>query len=914
MQALLNVLDAEPAARDRASRASEEILRIVRELGGSREKYKRERKRALNKVISEVYSAPRITQALKMLPTQDISPGFALDLTTEDENGIPWDFTKADRREAARHKVEREEPMFLVGSPPCTVWSSLQVLNVNKSGREEAEKKRIEAEVHMRFVCELYAMQHRSGRYFVHEHPLYATSWKLEWVQDIMELEGVATAWGDQCQYGQDGGTGEPMKKPTRWLSNSPEILKRLDQKCSGRLGYCSARPGRRHAPCSGSAARRAAVYPLELCKAILQGCRNQLRADGRLRVGQIGIQAMHMELEDVPLQKLEKKAERFMHLDAEARDHEDYVVYVDALTGKPVEKDVAEAAKKHFAEILKVSSGDGVEEKFYDSVTGQLLQGELVREARKEELKFFIAMNVWTKRRRSEAFAKMGKAPISVRWVDVNKGDDECPNYRSRLVAREIRRRGEDPIFAPTPPLESIRAVISRAATDLPGRPAHIRDAQSEDRTQVSFIDIKRAYLCAATDPNDPTYVELPPEDPDSGGDWCALLLKHLYGTRKAGDGWHVEVSGTLTDELGFTKGCASACVYSHPSRGIEVSIHGDDLTATGTKRNLDWYKAELEKHYKLEEGARLGPAPGDDKEARMLNRVIRWTPEGLEYECDPRQIEQVIRDLGLRGSKAVGTPGVRQNFEQVQGDQELPRGKQKPFRALAARSNYLAADRPDVQYAAKEICRWMATPTEQGLVALKRLGRYLEHQPRVVYKYAWQKADRIECYSDTDWAGCIRTRKSTSGGCVMIGSHLIKSWSSTQAPISLSSGEAEFYGVVRAASIALGYAAMMEDLGNPLPVRIWTDSSATIGICSRRGLGRLRHVDTQCLWVQQRVRDLDFELRKVRGEANPADLFTKHLTSPDRIRIHSAFLRTPTSTSSSITSRSRRCLIVVA
>ncbi len=286
------------------------------------------------------------------------------------------------------------------------------------------------------------------------------------------------------------------------------------------------------------------------------------------------------------------------------------------------------------------------------------------------------------------------------------------------------------------------------------------------------------------------------------------------------------------------------------------------------------------------LEESARLGPSKEDDKEAKMLNRIVRWTDEGIEYEGDPRQVEQVIRDLGLRGCKAVSTPGVRQVFEQIQGDQDLAAGKQRPYRALAARTNYLAADRPDTQYAAKEICRWMAAPTEQGLVALKRLGRYLEHQPRVVYKYRWQTASPIECYSDTDWAGCPRTRKSTSGGCVMIGGHLIKSWSSTQGPISLSSGEAEFYGVVKAASIALGYAAMVEDLGNPLPVRVWTDSSATIGICSRRGLGRLRHVDTQCLWVQQRVRDGDFELRKVKGGANPADLFTKHLTSPSRIK----------------------------
>ena len=64
------------------------------------------------------------------------------------------------------------------------------------------------------------------------------------------------------------------------------------------------------------------------------------------------------------------------------------------------------------------------------------------------------------------------------------------------------------------------------------------------------------------------------------------------------------------------------------------------------------------------------------------------------------------------------------------------------------------------------------------------------------------------------------------------MLGHHLIKSWSSTQSNISLSSGEAEFYGVVKAAGMGLGYASLLEDIGVSLPLRVWTDSIATIGI----------------------------------------------------------------------------------
>ena len=79
------------------------------------------------------------------------------------------------------------------------------------------------------------------------------------------------------------------------------------------------------------------------------------------------------------------------------------------------------------------------------------------------------------------------------------------------------------------------------------------------------------------------------------------------------------------------------------------------------------------------------------------------------------------------------------------------------------------------------------------------------------------------------------------------MLGQHLVKSWSSTQAKVSLSPGESEFYGVTKAAGIGLGYQALLRDLGIFMDIRLWIDSNATIGICGRQGLGRPRHIDTE-------------------------------------------------------------------
>ena len=119
-----------------------------------------------------------------------------------------------------------------------------------------------------------------------------------------------------------------------------------------------------------------------------------------------------------------------------------------------------------------------------------------------------------------------------------------------------------------------------------------------------------------------------------------------------------------------------------------------------------------------------------------------------------------------------------------------------------------------------------------------------------------------------------------------MLLGGHTVKHWSSTRASIALSSGEAEFAGVIRGAGQGLGYQALLADLGVQLPLRVWTDSSAAIGICSRQGLGKLRHLDTHTLWVQQAVITGRLELKKVPGERGPAELLATHLESGETLR----------------------------
>ena len=87
-------------------------------------------------------------------------------------------------------------------------------------------------------------------------------------------------------------------------------------------------------------------------------------------------------------------------------------------------------------------------------------------------------------------------------------------------------------------------------------------------------------------------------------------------------------------------------------------------------------------------------------------------------------------------------------------------------------------------------------------------------------------------------------------------IGSHVIRFWSSTQASLALTSGEAQYYGEVPAAGIDLVQRALFRDAGRGIPVRVWTDSSSAMGTSARQGLCKLRHLECHSLWLQQRLR----------------------------------------------------------
>ena len=159
---------------------------MLAQIGGSKS-YAREKRKAMRHIVSEIYSPPRVTKLIKEIKPKWVQPGFAFDLTVTDPvDDQPWDFTKAEKRERARRLLRKQRPFLLIGSPECTAFSTWQFLNAHKYADPEVKRRaRIEAEVHMHFVISLYYEQIEAGRFFLHEHPAWATSWSMDAMEQL---------------------------------------------------------------------------------------------------------------------------------------------------------------------------------------------------------------------------------------------------------------------------------------------------------------------------------------------------------------------------------------------------------------------------------------------------------------------------------------------------------------------------------------------------------------------------------------------------------------------------------------------------------------------------------------------------------------------------------------------------------
>ena len=228
------------------------------------------------------------------------------------------------------------------------------------------------------------------------------------------------------------------------------------------------------------------------------------------------------------------------------------------------------------------------------------------------------------------------------------------------------------------------------------------------------------------------------------------------------------------------------------------------------------------------------------------------------------------------------------------IGGDnEELSEEQTSRFRSSVFTLLCLSNERTDIQSTVRLLCNKLKNPTALEMRQLKRLLRSVKGTEDMSTVFEMrdssdrreQLVKRLEACRDSDWASDQVTRKSTSGAVFMAEGMRLHAHSRGQASVALSSCEAEVMAASEGIKEALQEVLMFAGLGH-YEIEIKVDSSAAHAFFYRRGVGRMKHIDSRILWLQDLIAARGVRLKKIPRTQNLADILT-HTPSAKELKV---------------------------
>ena len=197
----------------------------------------------------------------------------------------------------------------------------------------------------------------------------------------------------------------------------------------------------------------------------------------------------------------------------------------------------------------------------------------------------------------------------------------------------------------------------------------------------------------------------------------------------------WQKAVKRTK-EMLGFTASILQPAVYVHRERNLEIVAHVDDFLCAGRKEDLDLFREGLTAFFDIS-ATYFGPE--DEHTVKYLNRVLRWTSSCIEYECDPKHCQTLLKEWCMNECRPMDSPMSRDTEDRL-GDGEVVnvQDSQRARRAIA-RLNCMAQDRPDLRVCCRQLSQRKSSPVTGTVTGIKHVLRYLKNYPRGWTCYAW-------------------------------------------------------------------------------------------------------------------------------------------------------------------------------
>ena len=489
----------------------------------------------------------------------------------------------------------------------------------------------------------------------------------------------------------------------------------------------------------------------------------------------------------------------------------------------------------------------------------------ELWYNAMKDEMNSMRCNDVW-----DLVELPNGAKAIGCKWVFKTKKDSlgNIDRYKARLVAKGFtQKEGIDytETFSPVSKKDSLRIILALVAHfDL----------------ELQQMDVKTAFLNGELE--EEVYMKQPEGFPSSDGEQLVCKLKKsIYGLKQASRQWYIKFHNVISS-FGFVENVMDQCIYLKVS-GSKVCflvLYVDDiLLATNDKGLLHEVKQFLSKNFDMKDMGEASYVIGIKIHRDRFRGIL-----GLSQETYINKVLERFRMKDCSPSVSPIVKGDRFNLNQCpKNDLEKEQMKNIPYASAVGSLMYAqVCTRPDIAFAVGMLGRYQSNPGIDHWRAAKKVMRYL--QGTKDYKLMYRRTSNLEVvgYSDSDFAGCVDSRKSTSGYIFILAGGAV-SWRSVKQTLTATSTmEAEFVSCFEATSHGVWIKSfisglrIMDSISRPLS--IYCDNSAAVFMAKNNKSGsRSKHIDIKYLVIRERVKEKKVVIHHISTELMIADPLTK-------------------------------------
>ncbi|GJZ28628.1 putative ribonuclease H-like domain-containing protein [Tanacetum coccineum] len=409
------------------------------------------------------------------------------------------------------------------------------------------------------------------------------------------------------------------------------------------------------------------------------------------------------------------------------------------------------------------------------------------------------------------------------------------------------------DEVFAPVARIEAIRLFLAFA---------------SFMGFTVYQMDVKSAFLYGNI--TEEVYVKQPPgfEDP-SHPNKVYRVVKALYGLHQAPRAWYERLS-TFLLKHGYRRGAIDKTLFIKKDRRdiMLVQVYVDDIIFGSTKSSMvKDFEDLMQKEFKMSSMGEL---------TFFLGLQVKQTTAGIFLSQD-KYVKDILNKFDFRTIKPASTP--IEAHKSLGKDEEGEEVDVHLYRSMIGCLMYLTASRPDIMFAVCLCARFQVTPKVSHMHAVKRIFRYLKHQPKLGLWYPKDSPFHLEAFSDSDYAGDNHDRRSTSGGCQYLGRRLVSWQCKKQTIVAISSTEAEYVAAASCCAQVLWMQNQLLDYGfNFMNTEIHIDNESTICIVKNPVLhSKTKHIQIRHHFIRDCYEQRLINVVKVHTDDNVADLLTK-------------------------------------